>query len=124
MEESYFLITPVNPSLSYKEVVSDVVSEPPTKKLRSLTAAIINATGNANLSAKLTITQEEGSFAYSTIHVEEALSETFKASTNSSNKYMPQKMKDTMMASSKTRNYHIRDIIYNIYEYNVSQNNE
>ena len=35
---------------------------------------------------------------------------------------MPQKMKATMTVSSKTQNYHIREIIYNIYEDNIFQN--
>ena len=40
--------------------------ESPTKKIRSLTAAIINAADNENLAAKITITREEGSIDYST----------------------------------------------------------
>ena len=52
-----FFRTPGNPSLDHKELVSDVVSETPTNKSRSLTEAIINATDNANLAEKLTITQ-------------------------------------------------------------------
>ena len=44
--------------------------EPPTKKSRSLTAAIINAADNGNLAAKITKTQKEGSVDYSTTHVE------------------------------------------------------
>ena len=32
---------------------------------------------------------------------------------------MPQKRKATMMASSKTQNYHIRDILYILYEDNI-----
>ena len=32
---------------------------------------------------------------------------------------MPQKRKATMMASSKTRNYNICEIIYNLYKYNI-----
>ena len=35
---------------------------------------------------------------------------------------MPQKIKATIMASSKTQNYHICEIIYNIYEDNIFQN--
>ena len=50
------------------------------------------------------------------------MSETLKASENSSTKDIPQKRKATMMASRKTRNYQICDIIYNIYEYNIFQN--
>ena len=46
------------------------MSEPPTKKIRSLTVSIINAADNVKLSAKLTTTQEEGYVAYYTAHVE------------------------------------------------------
>ena len=60
-----------NSSLAYQEVVSDVVSGPPNKKIRSLAAAIINAVDNANFTEKLTITQEEGYISYSTTHGEE-----------------------------------------------------
>ena len=35
---------------------------------------------------------------------------------------MTQEKSDNMMASSMTRNYHIRDIIYNIYEDIVFKN--
>ena len=35
---------------------------------------------------------------------------------------MSQKSKATLTASSKTQNYHIRDIIYNLYEYDIFQN--
>ena len=56
--------------------------EPPTKKIRSLTAAIINASDNGNLAAKITITQEEGYVYYSTKHAEEEYIETPKASEN------------------------------------------
>ena len=103
-------------------MVSDFVSEPPTKKIRSLTVAIINAAEDSNLTEKLTITQEEGSVASSTTHVEEAWPETPKASTTSSTKEMQQKRSANMMVSSKTWNYHIRDILYNIFEYNIFQN--
>ena len=54
-------------------MVSNVVSESTTKKICSLTAAIINAVDDANLNAILTITQEEGYVAYYTTHVESAL---------------------------------------------------
>ena len=50
--------------------------ETPTKKSRSLTAAIINVAYNGNLSAKTTVTQEEGSIDYSTTHVEKEFPET------------------------------------------------
>ena len=100
-------------------MLSDVVSESPTKKFRSLNAAIINTAYNVNLAAKLTITQEEGLFAYSTTHVEESLTETPESPTKFSTKYMPQKRKATMMASSKSQNYHIHDILYNIYKDNI-----
>ena len=53
-------------------MVSDIVSEPATKKIRSLTSAIINAADNGNLDKKLTITKDEGYVAYSKTHVEEA----------------------------------------------------
>ena len=69
MEEISFFNNLDNPSLTHQEVVLDVVSEPPTNKSSSLTAAIINVANNANLSAKLTITQEELSIAYSTTHI-------------------------------------------------------
>ena len=49
------------------------MSEPPTKKSRSFTATIINASDNGKLATKLKITQEEGSVDYSTTHVGEAL---------------------------------------------------
>ena len=81
-----FLINPGNPSLAHQEVVSDIMYEPPTKKSRSLTASIINAEDNGNLSGKITIKQEEGYVDYSTKHVEEVLLETLKLSANSSNK--------------------------------------
>ena len=45
-----------------------------------------------------------------------------KAYANSYTKYMSHKRKATMMASSKTRNYHIRDIIYNLYKDHIFQN--
>ena len=44
--------------MEFQSVVYDIVSEPPTKKILSFTAAIINAADNANLDVKLTITQE------------------------------------------------------------------
>ena len=69
MEESSFFSTPSNPSLAHKEVVPDVMYEPPTKKSRSLTSSIINAADNGNLAGKITITQEEISVNYSTTHV-------------------------------------------------------
>ena len=56
------------------------MSEPPTKKIRSLTAEIINAADDVNLAAKPATTQEDGSVAYYTTHTEEALSEISKAS--------------------------------------------
>ena len=95
------------------------MSEPLTKKSRSLSAAIINAAYDGKLTAKLTITQEEGYVAYYKTNIEEELSETSKASANLYTKYMPQKRKATMMTSSKTWNYHIRDIIYNLYKGNI-----
>ena len=61
-------------------MVSDVVSEPPTNKIRSLSSSIIIAVYNTNLAAKLTITQEEGYVAYYTTHVEEEFPEPSKAS--------------------------------------------
>ena len=57
MEESSFLSTPGNSSLSYQGVVSDVMYEPTTKKNHSLAATIINAADDANLDAKMIITQ-------------------------------------------------------------------
>ena len=62
--------TPGNPSTTHREVVLDVVSEPPTNKIRSFTESIINVADNENLAAKLTITKEEGYVASSTTHVE------------------------------------------------------
>ena len=59
-KKTLFIITPSNPSLAHQEVVSDVMYEPPTKKIRSLTTAIINVADNGNLDGKITITQEEG----------------------------------------------------------------
>ena len=96
--------------------------EPPTKKSCSLAAAIINAADNVNLAAKITITQKEGSLDYSTTHVEEELLETSKAYAKSSTKDMPQKRTATMMASRKTRNYHLCEIIYSLYEDYIFQN--
>ena len=98
--------------------------EPPTKKSCSLAAAIINAADNVNLAAKITITQKEGYLDYSPRHVEEELLETSKAYAKSSTKDMPQKRTATMMASSKTRNYHICETLYNIYEDHIFQNNK
>ena len=60
MEDIYIYIyisTPGNTSLAHQEVLSYVVPEPPTKKTSSLTSAIISEADNANLTAKLTITQ-------------------------------------------------------------------
>ena len=74
-------ITPGNPSLAHQEVVSDVMYEPPTKKILSLNAAIINAADNGNLASKIKTNQEEGSADYSTTHVEEEFTEKPKAST-------------------------------------------
>ena len=51
-------ITLGNPLLAHQEVVSDVVSETRTKKIRSLTAFKISATDNVSLSEKLTTTQQ------------------------------------------------------------------
>ena len=96
--------------------------EPPTKRIRSLTEAIINAADDVNFSEKITITQEEGSVSYSTTHLEEALPEISQSSEKSSTKDMLHKRTATMMVSSKTRNNHIRAIIYNIYEYNIFKN--
>ena len=76
MEESSFFSTPGNPSFDHQEVVSYVISEPPTNKSRSLTAAIFNVANNVKLDGKPTITQEEGYSDCSRTHVEEALSET------------------------------------------------
>ena len=58
MEESSFFGTTGNPSLAHKEVVSDVMYEPPTKKIRFITEAIINAEDNGKLASKITIAQE------------------------------------------------------------------
>ena len=66
MEEIYIFSTPGNPLLTHKEVVSYVVSEPLTTKTCSLTESTINVADNANMSTKLTITQEEVSVASST----------------------------------------------------------
>ena len=74
-----FFSTPGNPSPNHKEVVSDVVSGPPLKKIRSLNAYVINTVENEKMSAKITITQEEGSVDYYTTHVEEVFSETSKS---------------------------------------------
>ena len=60
---------PGNVSLPYHEVVSDVVSDSPNNKSHSLTSLIINSSDIAKLAAKLTITQEEVSIAYSTTHI-------------------------------------------------------
>ena len=105
-----------------QEVVSDVMYEPPTKKSRSLTAAIINAADNRNLDAKITITQEEVSVDYSTIYVEESLSETPKVYAKLCDKEIPQKRTANMTTLSKARNYHISEIIYNLYEGNIFKN--
>ena len=56
--------------LTHQEVVSYVVSEPPTNKNRSVTASIINDADNENLAEKLTIKQEYVYIASSTKHVE------------------------------------------------------
>ena len=45
-----------------------------------------------------------------------------KAYSKSSTKDMPHKRTATILASSKTWNYHICEIIYNIYEDNIFQN--
>ena len=50
--KKYFFSTPGNPSLAHREVVSDAMYEPPTKKIYYLTAAIINAVDNENLAEK------------------------------------------------------------------------
>ena len=94
------------------------MSESPTKKSRSLNEATINAAYNGKLAGKPTITEEEKYVDNSTTHVEESFSEISKSYTNSYTKDTPQNKKATMMSSSKTRNYHIRDILYNIYKYN------
>ena len=52
-----FSVTLGNPSLAHQEVVSYVTHEPPSNKIRSLTAAIINAADNGNVASKITITQ-------------------------------------------------------------------
>ena len=58
MGERCFSRTPGNPSLAHQEVVSYVMYEPPTKKSRYLTAAIVNTADNGNLAEKKIITQE------------------------------------------------------------------
>ena len=121
-ERKIFFITPINPPLTHQEVVPDVVSETLTKKIRSLTSSIINAAANGNLDAKLTITQEEVCVASSTAHIEAALLEKLIASTTSSYKDTPQKRSATTMASSKTRNYKILEILYNLCEDNIFHN--
>ena len=122
MEEISFISTTGNPSLTHQEVVSYDMYEPPTKKIRSLSASIINAAHNVKLAAKITITQEEGSIDYFTTYVEETLTETSKASAKPYTKDTPQKRTATMMASSKTQNYHICEILYNLYKYHIFQN--
>ena len=124
MEESYFLNTPGNSSLTHKELVSYVVSEPLKNKSCSLTVAITNAADHANLASKPTITQEEGYVASSKTHVEESFSETSKSSETSSTKDMQQKRSATIIASSKNLTYHIHKIIYSIYKDNIFQNNK
>ena len=52
-------------------MVSDIVSEPPTKKTRYLISSTINAADNSNLAEKLKITQEQECVASSTPSVEE-----------------------------------------------------
>ena len=105
-------------------MASYVVSEPPTKKICSLATAIINTADHANLSEKLTITQEKGYVASSKTHVEESFSETSKSSETSSTKDMQQKRSATIIASSKNLTYHIHKIIYSIYKDNIFQNNK
>ena len=105
-------------------MVLDVVSAPTTKESCSLTADMINAADNTNLTPKTTITQEEGYVDSFKTHVKEELSEKSKSFTNSSTKDITQNMSATMMASSKTHNYHIRETIYNIYEDNILKNNK
>ena len=60
-------------------MVSDAFSEPPANKSRSIAAVMIGAADNANLAAKITITQEDLSVASYKKRVESALSETLKA---------------------------------------------
>ena len=98
--------------------------EPPANKIRSLTAAIINAPDNQNLDTKIEITQEKGSVDCYTTNVEEALSETSKSFKKYSTLDTTHKRKTTMTASSKTHNYHFHKIPYNIYEDNIFQNNK
>ena len=78
---------------------------------------------NMNLLAAVTPPSiyQEVSIDYSTTHVKEELPETPKAFEKSSIKDTPHKRKATMMASSKTRNYHICEIIHNLYEDNTFQ---
>ena len=83
--------TPGNPSITHQEVVPDVVSDPPTNKIRSLTSPTINTTDNANLAAKVTTPQEEGYLDSYTTHVEAEFSETPKESAKFSTKDMPQR---------------------------------
>ena len=64
-----FFRIPSNVSLTYQEILSDALSEPPTKNIRSPTAAIINAENNTKFNAKLTVTKEEGSISYSITYV-------------------------------------------------------
>ena len=70
-------------------MASDVVSEPPTKKSCSLSVSTINAADNVNLAGKIKITQEDGSVASYTTHVEAELSETPKEYPTSSTKDTP-----------------------------------
>ena len=69
MEGSPLFRNPGNHSLTHQELVSDVIYEPPPKKILSLTAAIINMEDNGNLAAKITITQEERYIDYYKTHV-------------------------------------------------------
>ena len=96
--------------------------EPSTNERCSITAANIYAAYNQNLALKIAITQEEVYLSSSTTNAEIYLSETLKSYDTTSNKDMPRKRSTTMMAPSKTHNYHIREIIYNIYKYNVFKN--
>ena len=78
-KKAIFIITPSNPSLAHQEVVSDVMYEPPTKRIPSITVSIINTANNGELVEKIKIPQEELSVDYYTTHVEEVFSETSKS---------------------------------------------
>ena len=86
--------------------------------VRNSTARLILRLGGMEAGKR----EKGGSVSSYITRVESALSETPKSSADSYTGDKSKNRSTNMMASSKTHNYHIRDIIYNPYKENIFQN--